>query len=392
MLGAPLRLPCGLVLPNRLVKAAMSDSLGDGAGDPTEAQLGLYERWLAGGAGLAIIGEVQVDGCYPEKPGNLVLDDSTPHPLLRRLAELGGGGRGHIWPQLGHAGALAHEPVSEPAGPSALDLDGLTCRGLTAEEIEALPAAYAAAARRAHEAGFTGIQIHAGHGFLLSQFLSPLFNHRTDRFGGSIENRSRLLLDIIREIRAATGPGFAIGVKINATDQLEGGLTEDDAIVTVELLGQTSVDVIGISGGTYFPGAPSSSDRRSTGAYFADFARRARTVADAALMVTGGIKTHKEAAALVAEGAVDLIGVARAMVLNPDLPASWLGPNPQDPTFPTFTSPPSGAITAWYTMRLTALADGTEESFDPALNEVIDHYAERDAGRVASWSAKYFAS
>ena len=149
VLGARLELPCGVVLPNRLVKAAMSDSLGDGQGSPTEQQLRLYERWLDAGSALAIIGEVQVDAHYAEKPGNLVLDGSTPASEFARLARLAEGQPGHIWPQLGHAGALAHLPISDPAGPSALNVEGLTCSELSRADIEKLPATYASAAQRA---------------------------------------------------------------------------------------------------------------------------------------------------------------------------------------------------------------------------------------------------
>lgn len=389
VLGAPLELPCGVVLPNRLVKAAMSDSLGDGQGNPTDRQIRLYERWMAGGAALAIIGEVQVDARYPEKPGNLVFDASASKPDLRRLAAVTAGGRGHLWPQLGHAGALAHEPIAQPAGPSALDVEGLTCSALSSDDIEQLPATYASAAGRALDAGFTGVEVHAGHGFLLSQFLSPLFNHRTDRFGGSIESRSQILLDIVQRIRAETGEGFAIGVKINATDQLEGGLTEADALAVIEILGHTSVDVIDISGGTYFPGAASSSDRASSGPYFAEFARKARTVTDSVLMLTGGVKTRRQAAELVADGDVDLVGLARTMALDPQLPTTWLSTESADPEFPTFVAPPAGGITAWYTMRLTALAEDREPPYDPTLHEAIDEYDSRDAQRVADWNEKF---
>ena len=389
VLGAPLELRCGVVLPNRLVKAAMSDSLGDGQGNPTDRQIRLYERWLEGGAALAIIGEVQVDARYPEKPGNLVLDASTATPDLRRLAALRREDRGHLWPQLGHAGALANAPIAHPAGPSEIDVDGLTCAELSSDDIEQLPAAYASAARLALDAGFTGVEVHAGHGFLLSQFLSPLFNQRTDRYGGSIESRCQILLDVVQRIRTETGERFAIGIKINATDQLEGGLTEADALVAIEILGRTSVDVIDISGGTYFPGAASSSDRVSTGPYFADFARKARVVTDSALMLTGGVKTRREAAELVAEGGMDLVGLARTMVLDPALPATWFSPDSTDPDFPTFISPPAGGVTAWYTMRLTALAEDREQSYNPTLDKALADYESRDAGRVPSWNAKF---
>ncbi len=385
LLGAPLELPCGVVLKNRLVKAAMSDSLGDGAGCPTDEQAALYRRWADGGVALSLIGEVQVDHRFPEKPGNLVLGPTADGALLTRLADAGSISGAHIWPQLGHAGALAHGPISRPAGPSALNLDGLQCDALTLSEVEALPMSYARAAAQAKAAGFGGVEIHAGHGFLLSQFLSPLFNLRSDRYGGSIEARCHILLAIVRQVRAEVGPQFAIAVKINSSDQLEGGLSEDDATIAISLLGNEAVDLIDISGGTYFPGAPASSDRRTSGPYFVEFAQRARAVTDIPLMVTGGFKTRREAADAVTTGAADVVGLARPMALDPDLPAKWLTPTGGDPLFPRFDSPPAGGITAWYTMRLTALANGTDATFDPTLTEAIDEYEARDQQRLEIW-------
>ena len=367
----------------------MSDCLGDGAGRPTDEQVELYRRWSKGGAALSLIGEVQVDCRFPEKPGNLVLGPGTDGVLLRRLVEAGSVDGALIWPQLGHAGALAYGPVSRPAGPSALDIEGLRCDALTAAEVDALPMIYARAAARARAVGFGGVEIHAGHGFLLSQFLSPLFNRRLDRYGGSIEARCRLLLAIVREVRAEVGAGFAIAVKINSSDQLVGGLNEDDALVAVSLLGGEGVDLIDISGGTYFPGAPASSDRRSSGPYFLEFARRARTVTDTPLMLTGGFKTQDEAAAAVAAGTTDVVGLARAMVLDPDLAGKWLHRDGGDPQFPRFESAPAGGITAWFTMRLTALASGDEEAFAPTLNEAIYAYESRDAERINTWQQAF---
>lgn len=388
-LRSPLDLPCGLRLENRLAKAAMSDSLGDGTGQPTDDQIELYRRWAQGGVGLSIIGEVQVDPRYPEKPGNLVLGASLHRSSFEQLAGAGSEGTTHIWPQLGHAGALAHAPISRPAGPSALDVEGLRCAELSLEEIERLPTTYAEAAERARLDGFSGIELHAGHGFLLSQFLSPLFNRRTDGYGGSIEARCQLMVKIVRKIRAVAGPGFAIGVKINSSDQLEGGLTEDDSLVAIELLANESVDLIDISGGTYFPGAPSSSDRHSTGPYFVDFARRVRQVTRIPLMLTGGFKTHREAAEAVASNAADVVGLARALVIEPELPTRWLGSDPGDPVFPRFTTPPRGGVTAWYTMRLTDLARRAENEVERSLEDATSEYAARDQGRVVGWTEAF---
>lgn len=389
-LDNPLRLPCGIELKNRLVKAAMSDSLGDGRGNPTDRQIRLYERWAGGGAALSLIGEVQTTPNFPEKPGNLVLGPLSDKVSLRRLAERGSVHGAQIWPQLGHAGALAHPPISSPRGPSPLDVAGLICAGMTLEDIRALPEIYAAAASIALQAGFGGVQIHAGHGFLFSQFLSPLFNRRTDAYGGSVENRFRVIGEVIDAVRKAVGPGVPVGIKINCTDKLEGGLTEEEALEVVRLLDRTSVDLIDISGGTYFPGAPASSDGVSaSGPYFADFARRAKSVTDIPVTLTGGIKTRAEAVAVIETGSADAVGLARAMVLEPGLPNDWLNGTGRDPAFPVFDAPAEGAVTAWYTMRLTALGDECEAAFNMSAREALKLYKVRDAERCEHWRSHF---
>ena len=200
-LGSSLELPCGALLKNRLAKAAMSDSLGNGQGDPTEAQVRLYERWAEGGAAVSIIGEVQGDPRYPEKPGNLVFGPHTDPRAMESLVSRAVVEDAHLWPQLGHAGALSHLPISQPKGPSALHMEGLQCAGMSFEDIRELPDMYARTAAYAKKMGFSGVHVHAAHGFLLSQFLSPLFNRRDDGYGGSIEARCRIVLEVIKEIR-----------------------------------------------------------------------------------------------------------------------------------------------------------------------------------------------
>lgn len=390
LLGQPLQLPCGVVLKNRLIKAAMSDSLGDGQGNPTDPQVRLYERWAEGGAALSLIGEVQTNPHFPEKPGNLVLGPLSDMTGLRRLAGRGSSDGAQVWPQLGHAGALAHASISRPKGPSPLDVAGLRCEGMAAQEIRALPEAYAGAATLARQAGFNGVQIHAGHGFLFSQFLSPLFNRRTDAYGGSVANRFRVIGEVIDAVRTAVGPEFPIAIKINATDKLEGGLIEEEALEVVRLLDRTSLDLIDVSGGTYFPGAPASSDGVSaTGPYFADFSRRARSVTDIPVMLTGGIKTRAEAVKVIENGVADAVGLARAMVLEPNLANTWLKGSGADPVYPVFEAPPAGAVTAWYTMRLTALGEGTEVGFDITAQEALKVYEARDAARCEQWRAHF---
>lgn len=390
LLGQPLDLPCGVQLKNRLVKSAMSDSLGDGAGNPTQVQMRLYERWAEGGAALSLIGEVQTTPYYPEKPGNLVLVPDADMTALHALAKRGSANGTHIWPQLGHAGALAHGPLSNPKGPSPLNIEGLHCDGMSLTEIHDLPHTYAQAARLAQKAGFGGVQIHAGHGFLFSQFLSPLFNHRTDAYGGSIQGRFRVIGEVIDAVRSAVGPAFPIGIKINSTDKLEGGLTADDALQIVQLLDETTVDLIDISGGTYFPGAASSSEGTSSaGPYFLDFAGQAKKVTSIPIMLTGGFETRDQAEKALADSSADAISLGRSMVLNSSLANTWLSDAGGDPDFPTFDAPPRGGVTAWYSMRLTALGEDREETFVLNPTDALEAYDKRDAQRCEIWRSRF---
>ena len=388
-LGSSIELPCGVILKNRLAKAPMSDSLGNGEGDPTITQIRLYERWAEGGVSLSIIGEVQGDPRFPEKPGNLVLGLNTSQKAMQLLSKRAMVEGAHLWPQLGHAGALSHLPISQPKGPSALSIGDFKCAGMSIDEVKELPHLFARTAVHAMTAGFSGVQLHAAHGFLLSQFLSPLFNRRNDEYGGSIEARCRLMIEVVNEVRKAVGPTFPIGIKINSTDKLEEGLTQNDALEALRLLDQTSIDLIDISGGTYFPGAEASSDGSSGEPYFLDFARRAKEVTKVPLMVTGGFKKRKQAVNAVASGAVDIVGIARAMVLNPQLANIWLTDDGGDPDFPKFKSAPPGGITAWYTMRLQALGEDSENEFSLDLPSALRIYEERDAKRSLKWKNKF---
>ena len=387
----PLELPCGAVLKNRVAKSAMSDSLGDGRGDPTDAQIRLYERWAEGGLALSIIGEVQGNPNFAEKPGNLVLTPESDLGRFEALARKGATNAAHLWLQLGHAGAMAYPPISTPKGPSALDIPGLSCAELTLKEILALPFEFARTAKLAKEVGFGGVQIHAAHGFLLSQFLSPLFNKRDDDYGVSITNRMRLLLEVLDAVRSAVGSGFPVAIKLNATDQLEGGFDKDDALRVIAALDKTGIDLIDVSGGTYFPGARSASDSAGAGPYFMDFARYARPLTGKPLMLAGGFKTMQQAADAVASGIVDIVGLARAVVLDPVLPNKWQSGSIGGPVFQRFADPPEGGVTAWYTMRMTEIGEDRELSDSTKLTAAIEEYETRDRKRIPAWNARFQA-
>lgn len=365
----------------------MSDSLGDGRGNPTDAQIRLYQRWADGGIAAMMIGEVQGSPHFAEKPGNLVLHADSDQALFKELALKGSSNEAKLWLQLGHAGAMAYPPISTPKGPSVIDIPELNCEALTLEEIRSLPTEFAATALRAQSLGFSGVQIHAAHGFLLSQFLSPLFNKREDEYGGPIEARMQLLIEVIEEVRNTVGANFVVAVKLNATDQLEGGFEEEEALTVISKLDKTGIDLIDISGGTYFPGAKSASDKIASGPYFLDFAKLARKRTDKPLIVTGGFKTLDQAVDAISSGSADLVGLARALVLDPYLPNSWLADQSANPAFPKFSLPPEGAITAWYTMRLTDLGNDRETDARPDLEATIKTYNDRDQSRVVTWNS-----
>lgn len=385
----PLQLPCGIVLKNRVAKAAMSDSLGDGTGHPTDAQMRLYQRWADGGVAVSIVGEVQGNPHFAEKPGNLVLNNDSDSQRFEALARAGSRNNAQLWLQLGHAGAMAHPPISTPKGPSALNLPGLTCAEINRDEIRDLPGEFAQTAVIAKKLGFGGVEVHAAHGFLLSQFLSPLFNRRNDDYGGDIYARLRIVLEVVNEVRRAVGPDYPIAIKMNASDQLDGGLEEEDALKLVAALDETGIDLIDISGGTYFPGPKSSSDSAGSGPYFTEFARKARRRTQKPLMVTGGFKSINQAKTVVTDGDADLVGLARAMVLDPCLPKSWADSEGENPKFPRFASRPEGGVTAWYTMRLVQLGEDRDVAEVLDINEAIKVYEFRDAQRAEVWKRHF---
>lgn len=387
VLFSPFTLPCGTTIKSRLIKSAMSDSLGDGTGHPTNSQMRLYERWAEGGIAASIIGEVQGLSGFAEKPGNLVLNSHSDLDRFKQLSDRAQINDSLLWLQLGHAGALSYAPTSNPKGPSALDLDGLSCEALTLDEIKHVIEQFAETAILAKQAGFGGVQIHAAHGFLLSQFLSPLFNQRDDQYGGSITNRMRFLLEAIDAVRNVVGESFPIAIKLNSSDQLEGGLSQEDALEVVKALDQTSIDLIDISGGTYFPGAKSASDGAGKGPYFFEFAEAARKITSKPLMLTGGFKTKAQADDVLARGIVDFIGLARAVIIDPSLPNNWQKNDNTSPQFPKFSHTPEGGVTAWYTMRITNIGENISISteYDLDIEKAMNAYELRDKARTETW-------
>ena len=201
---------------------------------------------------------------------------------------------------------------------------------MTGDEIIDVIARFAHAAKVSREVGFTGVQIHSAHGYLLSEFLSPRVNQRTDEWGGSLENRARLLLETIKAVRAATGPDFAIAVKLNSADFQKGGFTNEECLKVVEWLNTAGIDLLEISGGNYeqpkmagLDGLEPASDEkvrastRAREAYFIDYAAAIAKVAKMPLMVTGGFRSRAGMEEALAAGAAQVIGIGRPLCGDP---------------------------------------------------------------------------
>ena len=340
-LSQPFTLPCGVVLPNRLCKAAMTEGLGDAQLRATPEHVRLYAAWGAGGVGLNITGNVMVDRHVIERPGNVAIDirhppsvDEAARARLRAWAAAGTAHGAQLWMQLSHAGRQSPRYATrQPVGPSAVTLDLLgsykTPRALEDAEIREIIERFGAAAKVAQECGFTGVQVHGAHGYLISSFLSPVTNRRQDRWGGSIENRARLLIECVRAVRSQVGARFPVSAKLNSDDFRKGGFSHADCLRVVELLNAETVDLLEISGGTYeqprLLGVEGSSEdaiavRPSTRvreAYFLDYAEAIRAVAKMPLMVTGGFRSRAGMEAALASGALDVIGLARPFCTHP---------------------------------------------------------------------------
>ncbi|QRY64208.1 nitroreductase family deazaflavin-dependent oxidoreductase [Gordonia sp. PDNC005] len=327
--ATPLTLPSGQTLTNRLMKAALSEGLADSGGAPDAQLTRLYSRWADGGFGLVVTGNVMVDRRQLGEPGNVVIEDESHLAEFTQWADAAKRGGSRVWMQVNHPGRQANPLLgaSYTVAPSAigLNLPGIPApRALTGDEIVDLIARFATAARVAETAGFDGVQIHGAHGYLVSQFLSPLSNQRTDEWGGSVENRARFLLEVIRAIRSTVRPDFGVGVKLNSADFQRGGFTEDDSRAVISLIANEQIDLIEISGGSYespaMMGRPVRSDRtRAREAYFLEYADTVRELAgDVPLAVTGGFRSRQAMGDAVDGGHCDVVGLGRPAAITPD--------------------------------------------------------------------------
>lgn len=378
----------------------MTEGVADGYNRATDRHVTLYRRWANGGAGTLLTGNVQVDRRYLERAGNIVIDgeqDKKKLKALESMAEAGTANDTHLWMQVSHAGRQTPKLVaSEPVGPSDIPvaLPGGRFgkpRALSGDEIRDVIDRFAFAAGIAKQTGFTGVQIHSAHGYLLSEFLSPRVNVRDDEWGGPLENRARLLLETVRAVRKETGADFPVTVKLNSADFQKGGFSFEDCLLVIEMLNDEGLDLLEISGGNYEQPKLMGIDglepvfaekvqasTRAREAYFFDYAVAARRVAKMPLMVTGGFRTADGMNEAFSGGDIDMIGLARPLCVDPDFPARILsgelqaapdvdtglriGPGFLGPASPVALIKAMNAFAriGWYYEQIYRLADGLE--------------------------------
>lgn len=389
LLKLPLTLPCGAVLPNRLCKAAMTEGLSPD-GLPNIEHERLYRAWSRCGVGVAITGNVQIDRHHLERPGNVVLDrdpEGAGRAAFMRWARAAREGGQQVWMQISHAGRQTPALINpHPFAPSAVALEigdrfGVP-QEMPAAEIERVIVGFARAARGARECGFDGVQIHSAHGYLLSSFLNPRANRREDLWGGPLENRARLLLDVVAATRAAVGADFPISVKLNSADFQQGGFDFEESVIIAGWLADAGIDLLEISGGNYeqasmmgVPGGPPArASTRAREAYFLDFARLMLKGRTPPLMVTGGFRSAAAMAEAVESG-ISVVGIARPICAELDGPAAVLAgareelsrfeiqllaepPPPPPPEARPGELAPMFSVIAWFYQQLRRIGRG----------------------------------
>jgi 2,4-dienoyl-CoA reductase-like NADH-dependent reductase (Old Yellow Enzyme family) len=414
---SPITLPSGQMLRGRIAKAAMTEGLAARDGLPNAGHERLYARWAAGGCALLITGNVLIDRGHIERPGNVIVDgplSAEGRAAWARWAAAATAGGTNAWVQINHAGRQTQKSVNpHPRAPSAVPLAlpggqfGMPV-ALNGIEIPPLIARWATAAALAREAGFTGVQVHAAHGYLISQFLSPLANVRRDEWGGSLENRARFLIETVKAVRAAVGRDFTLSVKLKSADFQKGGFAFDECITVAGWLADLGVDVLELSGGTYEQPAmmdmtgttpreePRQQSTRAREAYFVDLAKALMQGKTPPLMVTGGFRSLAGMEDALASG-IALVGVGRPLCAEPDCVADliagateelprfesslgigpgWLGPGSRLKLVRTINAV---AAQAWYYQQLRRLArDGAAEKLNP-LKALIAEQRENKA-------------
>ena len=340
-MNSSFTLPCGQVIKNRICKAAMTERIAKGNNLAHQGHINLYRKWAEGNIGILLTGNVMIDRNNMEGPANVVIDAQNymDHiDELKNWSSVGTQNNTQLWMQISHAGRQTPGEInSSPSAPSDVQLKipgrsyGVP-KPMSEEEILDVIDRFVFTAKIARETGFTGVQFHSAHGYLLSEFLSPDINKRDDAWGGSLENRSRMHLEIIKKCRAEVGEDFPISMKLNSADFQKGGFSENESIEVAKILEDAGLDLLEISGGTYeqpkLIGAdhisinPERSEirRESTiarEAYFLEYADQIRKAVSMPLMVTGGFRTKEGIENALRSNICQIVGVGRPLCADP---------------------------------------------------------------------------
>lgn len=333
---SPLSLPNGQVLKNRIVKASMEENMSDDTLQPGDALVNLYRAWADGGVGMILTGNVMIDRLAMTGPGGMALEKDTDISKFKRLVEAAQSNDTKVWMQINHPGRQVYRKMGGKVySPSdvSLDMGKLSdmfgvAEAMSEEQINEVIQRFVDTATKAEQAGYDGVEVHAAHGYLIAQFLSPLVNKREDQWGGSLENRARLLLTVVEEIKQATSENFGVAVKINSADFQRGGFDVDDALKVVKMLEPMNIDFVELSGGSYeapaMQGVTADGRTLQREAYFLEFAEKIAEQSSIPVMTTGGIRRLAVAEQVLANN-VSLVGIATGLATAPDLPNRWLG-------------------------------------------------------------------
>jgi len=322
----------GMNLANRFVRSATWEGMADENGFCTPKLVDLMRRYAEGGVGLIITGLAFVTAEGRAAPLQLGADGDACLPGLKEMTDAVHRANGKIVLQIAHGGCYSATILTgrEALAPSTNETDAFpNCREITLAEIGQVVAAFGESAALAKKAGFDGVQIHAAHGYLLSQFLSPFFNKRQDAYGGSIENRARIVLETLQSVRMAVGGEYPVLIKINSEDFIDGGFTVDEMLRVSELIEQAGIDAIEMSGGTVYASGAYSAIR--TGAFntpekevfYREAAARYKEKIGVPLMLVGGIRSFEVAEKLVNDGLTDYISLSRPLIREPSLINLW---------------------------------------------------------------------
>ncbi|GBE05595.1 NADH oxidase [bacterium BMS3Abin10] len=321
----------GMTLRNRLVRSATWEGMCEQDGRPTEKLINCYRDLAQGGVGLIITGYTFVRPEGKGLPAKMGIHTDDFSDDFRKMTTAVHEAGGKIAVQLVHAGGQTDSATAgrQPLAPSAIKVDQFpeTPAELTKDEIYDIATAFADGARRAKAWGFDAVELHGAHGYLINQFLSPLTNRRTDEYGGSIENRSRFLLQVYLKVRQTVGEDYPVLIKLNAADNLKGGLEIDDAVYAAKKLSDDGIDAIEVSAGTQSSGDESPARTQinmpEKEAYNLDLARRIKQAVSCPVMAVGGFRSYYVAEKAVSSGSVDYISMARPFIREPNLPNRW---------------------------------------------------------------------